>query len=399
MDVNITTTTTTETVVANFFVSPTEIQGRLSQLANQWERWSPKFLRFEFVSAAPTSTPGLVSMWYDPDVRDETPTTIAASSTAVSDSVQGPAWSSMVLPISRLDRKTLFFTRDRGGDTDDLFEFAGQLYFSYAGPAVTGLYLGRLRMTYDFEFSKRCYEPTVTEVPDMTDATWLTGITLTKSINAVKLIAELYPTIKDLMKGSDLINDIGLKVRPGIRKSFRLLATLWDKYSSSAFSVTDAIRGYVRNRSGSRYGPVTLYPEFGAQIDSDVVSDSVIIQYTSDHGWTSTSTVADARPRIAYISFYNGTSEPMYLDFNYTALATTGDKAGTTGYCTSLLVRGFHIEEISTTELYHGCGMHPESFTSVVTVAEPFSVVMPARETAADTSNASPTRAATWFAK
>lgn len=222
-DVQITSSTTNDSVVVNWWISPTMVNGRLASIARQWERWMPKALKFKYVSLQPATVAGAITMWHDPDVDDDTPAApIMGSAFAVDSFVSGNVWESFDLPIRSLDSKTLLYTRDRGaGEADDRLEFSGQLYVAYTGPAVsTVTTLGRILIEYDLEFSKRCWE----DAPGIAMPPSIDPITITESIGA--LVSAAKAAGKLLSDSGINVTDKGIELKPGEQGWWRFVTNV-----------------------------------------------------------------------------------------------------------------------------------------------------------------------------
>lgn len=356
-DVSITSSTVSDSVVFNWWVSPTNVSARIAAIARQWERWMPHKLAFRFVSMVPATQAGSLTMWHDPDVDDETPSAPVVATAFASDSfVSGNVWESFNLPVKRLDDKTLLYTRDRGaGEADDRLEYAGQLYAAYTGPTVAATtILGRILFEYDIEFSKRCWE----DSPSISSGPSFDPITTTATFNLVEKAVAAAKLITD---NGISVGAKGIEIKQYASKIVRVVANMIPIGSGAA---SGTFRAVLHRAADSLEAFPSMYSIPGDYYSVSAGTAGLTYPLFGRNAVAYSEATGINETVIQYSYIYNSLPYPVYLDWQYTWGAT----AGSAGSVTGCYINMVDVDEISGTALVEHATLVPATGTSTQTI-------------------------------
>ena len=126
----------------------------LSQIAGLWDMYNVEAMRFRFIPACATTTPGTVMLGFDYDVLDSVPSSKSAFM-MLQDSCVGPSWAEcdIALPRQSLSRRKNLFVRAGGlpANADAKTYDLGQVFIATQGNGNT--FIGDVYIDYAIRLS------------------------------------------------------------------------------------------------------------------------------------------------------------------------------------------------------------------------------------------------------
>lgn len=205
-------------ILMDWYVSPTQINSRLGQIAKLWERYQFKKIRLFYIPCVPTTTAGQLTLAYDPDSTDVTPVSYTRETLfALDDNVTGSVFSPIELYIRKLDQNTLYYTGANSTSADERTELQGQVYVAYTGPTVSSsTTFGTLMIEYEVHFSKRTYDASVpASLPEPGIIAAFVNGTINVLPTATSLLSGLYALNHDWNQGFVPVGPNGVIVPNG----------------------------------------------------------------------------------------------------------------------------------------------------------------------------------------